>query len=160
MRKASDAGAEFIRQWEKLRLNAYLDVADVPTIGWGTTRYPPWHPVRPRGRVELGDVCTPEQAWDYFRYDLRTKERAVDDLTTDKVRQEQFDALVSLVYNIGQDAYKDSTIRRMVNANPDNPLIRAQFKRWIWSGGEKREGLLNRRVQEADMYFSGISLAG
>lgn len=145
--RVSAAGIALIHRWEELRLEAYLDVADIPTIGWGTTRYPDG------SKVALGDTCTKDHADAYFEHDLRRFELAVDALTVDMITQRQFDALTSFAYNTGEGAYRDSTLRRRVNANPDDSDIRREFMRWIYSGGKRRRGLWNRRHAEADHYF-------
>lgn len=149
----SKSGLDLVKQFEGLRLEAYLDTGGIPTIGYGTVRYPPWHPIRPNGRVMMGDVCTEEQAELYFKHDLLRTEQAVDSLTIDNIVPRQFDALTSLVYNIGEGAYRTSTLRKLVNADPDNPAIRGQFLRWVYDDGRRIKGLVNRREKEANHYF-------
>jgi lysozyme len=104
--------------------------------------------------VLRGDACTREEADLFFAHDLRRTEEAVDALTTDAVAPHQFDALVSLVYNIGESAYRGSTVRRRVNANPNDPMIRDAFMMWHKDNGEPVRGLWRRRHREADMYFA------
>lgn len=155
--RATDRALDLVKEREGLRLNAYRDTGGLPTIGFGTTRYPPWH--MDGRRVKMGDACTEHQADLFFRYDFERTEDWVDALTTDRVRPEQFDALCSFGYNVGEGAYRTSTLRRLVNENPDNPLIRYQFMRWVYDDGVKVPGLINRRKIEADLYFSGVQLA-
>jgi lysozyme len=143
-------GMALLRQFEGLRLEAYQDVAGIWTIGYGTTRYPNGQKVR------AGDRCTLEQADIYFAHDLERFELAVDALTVDTILQRQFDGLTSFTYNVGEQAYKDSTLRKLVNANPNNPAIRDQFMRWHNAGGKPIPGLWKRRHREADFYF-GVS---
>lgn len=144
---ATPGGIALIHRWESLRLAAYLDSGGLPTIGWGTTKYPDGR------RVKMGDTCTADQADAWFRFDLGRTERDVDSLTRDDVTPRQFDALVSLTYNIGGGAYRGSTLRRLVNANPNDSGIRGQFMRWIYDDGVPVPGLKNRRQAEADHYF-------
>jgi len=144
---ATKAGRALIQTFESCRLTAYPDSANVWTIGWGTTRYPDGR------RVAKGDTCTQEQADAWFWHDLRRFEDDVDALTTDRVTPRQFDALVSFTYNVGQGHYRSSTLRKKVNANPNDPAIRAEFTKWVYSGGKKVKGLLRRRIAEADHYF-------
>jgi lysozyme len=143
-------GIKLLQQFEGLRLEAYPDSAGIWTIGYGTTRYPDGTKVRP------SDVCSQEEADRYFRHDLRRFELAVDALTVDALNQPQFDALTSFVYNTGESAYRDSTLRKRVNANPADPAIRAQFMRWHNAGGNPVLGLWRRRHREADFYI-GVS---
>ena len=67
--------------------------------------------------------------------------------------QNQFDALVSFVYNLGGGAFNGSTLRKKVIANPDDPSIRNEFMKWVNAGGKRVQGLVNRRAAEADLYF-------
>jgi lysozyme len=150
--KVTAEGRKLIQSFEGLRVLAYLDTGGIPTIGYGTTRYPPWH-LEGR-RVLMGDVCTPDMADLFMSWDLEGTERAVDGLTTDGLNHCQFDALCSLVYNIGQNAYRTSTIREWVNRDPNDPNIRGQFMRWVYDNGAIVPGLRNRRKAEADFYFA------
>lgn len=147
----SPEGISLIHAFESCRLSAYLDVAGIPTIGWGTTRYPSGE------KVKMGDLCTPEQADMYFAHDLKRFALAVDALTVDTISQRQFDALTSFVYNTGETAYRDSTLRRVVNTDPNDPGIRRQFMRWHFAGGKPIRGLWKRRHREADFYFGKLT---
>ena len=149
----SPEGVNYIHNRESCRLAAYLDSVGVWTIGWGTIRYPDGR------KVKKGDTCTQLQADVYFRNDLRRFELDVDALTSDKINPRQFDALVSLAYNIGTTSYRGSRVRKLVNANPNDPAIRDRMM--LWCRGqldddpykERSEGLWNRRHSEADQYF-------
>lgn len=148
--KCSDAGVRLIQGFEGLRLQAYLDSAGIPTIGFGTIRYPNGT------KVKLGDTCTEPDADDWFRHDLTRFELDVDAATIDGVAQRQFDALCSFTYNLGTAAYKGSTLRKKVNLNPADPTIRAEFMKWHNADGKPVEGLWRRRHKEADTY-AGVS---
>lgn len=151
MMRVTPAGRRLMQEFEGLRLLAYLDTGGIATIGYGTTRYPPWH--FEGRRVRMGDVCTRELADEFMAFDLTATELEVDRLTVDGIKPCQFDALCSLVYNIGVDAYRKSTIREWVNRDPNDPNIRGQFMRWIYDNGVIVPGLRNRRKAEADFYF-------
>lgn len=141
--KTSDNGLRIIKAYESLRLQAYRCPAGVVTIGYGHTR-----------TARLGQTITEPQAEALLRGDLADAERAVN--RTAAVRpltQNQFDALVSLVFNIGSGRYDRSTIRAKVKANPDDPAIRAEFGKWVTAGEKRLEGLVKRRATEADLYF-------
>ncbi|MEE1209841.1 MAG: lysozyme, partial [Parafannyhessea umbonata] len=106
--RLSQNGVNFIKSHEALRLKAYQDSKGVWTIGWGHTK-----------NVHPGDVITREQAEQFIRDDFAWVERTLNaDLVAGRdkplVTQNEFDALCSLVFNIGSDAYLDSTVRRKI----------------------------------------------
>jgi lysozyme len=145
--KLNNAGLDLIKQFEGLKLKAYLCSAGVPTIGYGTIRYP-------NGiKVKMGDVCTKEQADYYFTNDVASFELAVDAMATDSLNQNQFNALVSFAYNLGATALKGSTLLKTVNADPNNKAIKGEFSKWINAGGRPVKGLVIRREKEANHYF-------
>ena len=149
MMRVSPSGIALIHRFESCRLEAYMDSANIWTIGWGTTRY------FGGSRVKEGDKRTQEEVDRYFAFDLHRFEDEIDMLTVDGLDQVQFDALVSFGYNVGtgQLGYRGSTLRKRVNANPLDPDIRIQFMRWHKAGGKPVYGLWRRRHAEADHYF-------
>lgn len=146
--KPSNKCIQLIEKFEGLRLEAYVCPAGVVTIGIGSTRH------IDGSRVKMGEVITREHAYQMLMHDLDGFSKAVDDLTTDKVNQNQFDALVSFVYNCGRSAYQNSTLRRVVNANPNDNRVRTELMKWVNAGGRRLKGLERRRSAEADLYFS------
>jgi lysozyme len=74
-------------------------------------------------------------------------------LIKSRVTNNQFSALVSFAYNVGIANLKRSTLLKLVNSNPNDPAIRAQFMRWNRAGGKVLLGLTRRRESEADLYF-------
>lgn len=135
---------------DKKWLNAYLDSGGVWTIGVGTIKYPNGKPVK------KGDVITPEQVTEYFLYEIRNKVERVNFYTRDDISQANFNALVDLSYNIGTMALQTSTLLKMVNADPKNPLIVNKFCDWRFDNGKEEKGLLRRRMSNAYMYFTGL----
>jgi lysozyme len=129
-------------------LTAYKCPAGVWTIGIGTTIYPTGQ------RVKEGDHCTPQQAFEFLRFDLRNIQQTVDSYTTDAIDQSQFDSLVSFAYNLGTNALKGSTLLKKVNRNVNDPSIQAEFEKWVNAGGKKLPGLVRRRKAEAWLYFN------
>jgi len=131
-------------------LKAYQDSAGIWTIGAGTTVYPDGE------RVKQGDEITVDEANEYLRNDLQHACKIVDALTTDAINQNQFDALVSFVYNLGAGNYKISTLRSFVNKNPEdyNNII-PEFLKWDRSNHRELNGLLRRRKAEAHLYMYG-----
>jgi lysozyme len=130
-------------------LAAYKCPAGKWTIGMGTTRYPSGQSVMP------GDRITEQQVFEYVTYDLAAAESAVAHSVTAEISQQQFDAIVSFVYNLGVLAFKGSTLLKVININPADPAIEKQFRRWIMVGGKPLVGLVRRRRSEAYLYFNG-----
>jgi lysozyme len=140
--------SDLIKRFEGVRLQAYQDSAGVWSIGYGLIRYPDGSPVMP------GDTITQAQADAYFMTILNRFAQGVEDLLTVPVNENQFSALVSLAYNIGLSAFANSTLLDLVNQNPNDPAIRSQFMRWVYAGGQVVQGLVNRRTDEANLYFT------
>ena len=67
---------------------------------------------------------------------------------------QQFDALVSFAYNVGVGNFAKSTLLKKVNANPNDPTIRSEFEKWNKANGRVLKGLVTRRKEEADLYFT------
>ena len=143
----SNKGVDLICEFEGKRLVAYDDGVGVWTIGFGTTKYP-------NGvRVKKGDTCTLEQAKEYMRHDLIEFEHTVSISVKVPLNQNQFDALVSLAYNIGSSAFKSSTLVKKLNTG-DYQGAADQFNVWINAGGKRMQGLVNRRDKEKLLFLS------
>ena len=144
--KVSQAGLDLIAKYEGIRLKSYKCSAGVWTVGIGSTRYEDGSP------VQAGDVLPSEAAaYKLFANTLGQYERAVSKLSG--LKQCQFDALVSLCYNIGVGAVGKSTVFKRVANNPDDPTIRDAFLMWSKVNKKTVQGLVNRRKAEADHYF-------
>ena len=142
----SPSGIDLIRNFESLRLNAYDDGVGVWTIGYGTTKYP-------NGiRVKKGDVCTLDQAKAYMQHDLKKFERTVNSTVKVPVNQNQFDALVSLAYNIGPTAFEESTLVKRLNEK-NYKAAAEQFGLWVNARGKRMQGLVNRRAAESTLFL-------
>ena len=144
--RLSQNGVNFITSHEALRLKAYQDSKGVWTIGWGHTK-----------NVHPGDVITREQAEQFIRDDFVWVERTLNaDLVTGRdkplVTQNEFDALCSLVFNVGSDAYLDSTVRRKIKQGDKMAAARA-FKMWVYSEHKFIQGLANRRADEVRLFL-------
>ena len=140
--RTSEKGIDLIKRHESLRLATYLCPAGVPTIGYGHTH-----------GVKMGDRITAEQAERLLIGDLIVAETEVNRYGFD-LTQNQFDALVSFVYNIGAGNFRSSTLLKRLKANPNDPDIANQFKRWVYGGGKVLPGLVRRRNEEAKLYFT------
>lgn len=146
----SSSGIDLICNFEGKRLFAYDDGVGVLTIGFGTTIYP-------NGiKVKKGDTCTEAQAKAYMAHDLKKFELAVNSAVTADLNQNQFDALVSLAYNIGTNAFKNSTLVKKLNADDFNGAAN-QFDVWNKAGGKVMQGLVNRRAKEKSLFLSGVN---
>lgn len=140
-RSISEEGIKLIESFEGLRLQAYYDVRGVLTIGWGRTR-----------GVREGDQITREEAEAFLREDLAAAENCVRDaLTMVRLTQHQFDALVSFVFNIGCNAFHNSTMLRKLEVG-DFPSAADQFQFWTRAGSEHPRGLVRRREAEANWF--------
>lgn len=148
---------DFIKGFEAFRDHAYHGEADSPnvfTIGYGTIKYPPFYL---NGKaVALSDPpVTEEQATEFLSHWIRNACDLVDPFLRDDLSDNQFAAIVSFVYNLGPYALLQSTLLRKVNAKPQDVAIRDEFKRWVHGqGGVVVPGLVRRRSEEADMYFT------
>jgi len=135
------------------KLKTYRDSAGIPTIGVGCT----WWPTTPtRKRVEMGDsLPSVAEGMLMFRRVLRDYEATVDACTHDAIKQEMFDALTSLCYNIGQTAFAGSTVVKRLNAGAPLIVVAAEIRRWNRAAGAISEGLVERRECEADLLLYG-----
>ena len=143
----SAKGIDLICEFEGNRLSAYDDGVGIWTIGFGTIKYPNG------ARVKKGDTCTLEQAKDYMRHDLIEFEHAINSSVKAQLTQNQFDALVSLAYNIGSNAFKSSTLVKKLNSG-DYKGAADQFNVWVNAGGKRMQGLVNRREKEKVLFLS------
>jgi lysozyme len=140
--KISQKGIDLIKDFEGYSERVYLCAGGKYTIGYGHTR-----------GVEPGDTCTREQAEKYLREDLRDAEESVQALITVPLTQNQFDALVSLVYNIGAGNFYDSTIRKVINLKiSDINEYRKAWMMWVKSRGKVLKGLVRRREAEFKLF--------
>lgn len=135
--------ADFIKGYEACRLTAYLPTKhDVPTIGWGSTG----------PDIRLGMTWTQEQADARFASDLARFGAKVSDLIgSAPTKQNEYDAMVSLAYNIGQGNFASSTVLRKHKAG-DHDGAAAAFALWNKQKGVVLNGLTKRRAAEAAMY--------
>jgi lysozyme len=137
MRKTSSEGISLIKKHEGLRLTAYLCPANVWTIGYGHTR-----------TARAGMVITNAQAEELLRQDLATFEKAVNDSVKAPVSQNQFEAMVSLAYNIGGGAFKNSSFLRRFNEGAPLDELKTRFEAWNKAAGKTLTGLVRRRADE------------
>ena len=137
-----------IKKFEGLFLKAYPDPktnGKPYTIGYGSTMYMDGKPIMP------SDTITQDMADKLLQWEVNNKAAA---LGTFKCNQNQFDALVSFVFNLGIGNWNKSTLKKKVLLNPNDESIRAEFMKWVSPGTNVEKGLTRRRKAEADLYFS------
>ena len=146
MRSISAAGLEFIKKFEGLRLSAYHCPAGIVTIGYGSTRYPD-------GRLVMisDELNSEEEATQLLLSTISIYENAVNE-NLSNVNQNQFDALVSFTYNVGVQAFSESTLLEKAKINVNDLSIYDEFKRWNKASGMVLAGLTKRRMEEANLY--------
>ena len=138
----SPKGIALIKEFEGLRLKAYQCPGGVWTIGYGHT-----------AGVKPGMLISKAQAEEYLKADLIAFERYLNGLGL-ALNQNQFDALVSFIYNVGTGNFSSSTLLRQVRANPQDNSILDELLRWVYSKGRVLPGLQRRRLAEMKLYFS------
>lgn len=139
----SIGGAVFIQRHEGTVHKAYLDPVGIPTICSGST-----------AGVRLGMTETAAGCAERLRLDTGIAGNAVASCVTQKVTQEQYDALVSLTYNIGGGAFCKSTLVRKLNSG-DCQGAANEFRRWTRAGGRILPGLQTRRIAEGELFRGG-----
>ena len=136
-----------IKKFEGLSLKPYLDVVNVPTIGYGSTHYE-------NGiAVTLKDPSiTKDRAISLMINTLSNYVSAVNRMVHVPLNQNQFDALVDFTYNAGIGALQTSTLLRLLNAHDYNGAS-GEFTKWIHAGGEVLLGLVTRRELERKLFL-------
>lgn len=144
--RTSAAGVDMIRRFEGFRATVYEDAAGLDTIGYG-------HLITDADR-RLGlhlRTLTEGEATEILRADLARAEGAVNRLVTVPLVEGEFDALVSFVFNLGEGAFRGSTLLRKLNAG-DRASVPAELARWTKAGGRDLPGLVSRREAEGAMF--------
>lgn len=129
-------------------LHAYPDSKGVWTIGWGTIHYPGG------GAVKKGDTCTLKMAREYFLHEYNMKKAAVLEMVKVPQTPNQIGVLTSLTYNIGRNAFRTSSLLQKLNSGKPKTEVADEFTKWVFSGGNFIQGLLNRRKEEKQIYLS------
>jgi lysozyme len=138
--RLSAAALVGIAGWEGYKSVAYIPVpGDVPTIGFGTTK-----------GVKMGDTIDPVTALQKKIRDVEIFEGAVKQCVNVPLAQHEYDAYLSLAYNIGPSAFCRSTLVRKLNAG-DYAGACKEIEKWIYFKGKPLAGLINRRAQERAM---------
>lgn len=141
--RISKQGLDLIKQYEGFSAAPYLCPAEVWTIGYGHTQ----------GVNAYTIPITEDTAEQYLLEDVACAEDAVSELVCVSLEQSEFDALVSLVFNIGESNFRRSTLLKKLNTE-DYESAANEFLRWVFGGGRKLKGLEKRRKTEREMFLS------
>lgn len=146
--RCNEAGLDIIRRYEGLRLAAYQDTGGVWTVGYGHT-----------GKdVKAGVNITEQQAEEFLRLDVASAEKDITRMVSVPLTENQFSALVSLVFNIGGSNFRKSTMRALINRKWHDEAA-DQFPRWVYDNGRKLGGLVKRREEERALYLKPVASA-
>lgn len=142
MLKINKTGLELIKHFESLELQSYQDSGGVWTIGWGHTH-------SAKEDMEI----TEEEAIALLLDDLQIFEKAIIANVKVKLNPNQFSALVSFVFNLGETNFRNSTLLMKLNKE-DYVGAAAEFKRWNKVNGKRLAGLVRRRLSERNLFNS------
>lgn len=140
--KTSQKGIDLIKRLESFRSKPYYCAAGVLTIGYGHTR-----------TVFKNLVVTEKQAEELLISDLQIFEKQLNYLYLN-LNQNQYDAIISFIFNLGIGNFRKSTLLKKIKLNPDDLTIAGEFVKWIKAGGKRLRGLLLRRIAESELYFT------
>jgi lysozyme len=141
--KLDKIGLKELHTREGLELKPYLDTKGIPTIAMGNTFYLDGRKVTMKDKP-----LTLKEALELSKKVVERFEKAVNSAVKVTVTQNQYNSLVSIIYNIGVTGFKNSTFLRLLNKNPNDPKIYAAIMMWT-----KDKELIGRRTQEAKQYF-------
>lgn len=145
--KIGTKGLDLIKGFEKLVLKVYNDGYGFPTVGWG-------HLVKPEDHLKLGDTITVAQANDFLVKDLAIAEKEVNSKVRVPLNQNQFDALVSLIFNLGSFSKCPTLFAHL--SQKDYAGTAEAFGRYVMSAGKKSNGLIRRRKEEKALFLSPV----
>ncbi len=153
--KTGERGLKLIKEFEGCKLSAYQCPAGVWTIGIGSTHYGDGTPVTKNRTLPNEGAALALLAATIGKY-----EKAVNDVGVE-LTQNEFDACVSLAYNIGigdkivgKGGFCNSTLVKMLKAGDDKEEIAKQFLRWNKAGGKPLAGLTRRREAESELFLT------
>ncbi|EPE3985398.1 lysozyme [Enterobacter hormaechei] len=145
--QTSEKGIALIKEFEGCKLTAYQDSVGVWTIGYGWTQPVDGKPIR------AGMTIKQETAERLLKTGLVSYENDVSRLVKVRLKQGEFDALVSFTYNLGARSLSTSTLLRKLN-DGDYAGAAAEFPRWNKAGGKVLNGLTRRREAERALFLS------
>ena len=143
--KTSQRGIELIKKYEGFRTMPYKDIVGKLTVGYG-------HLIIAGDGCVAGSPITIGQATSLLVEDLKEVENAINYAVKVQLTQNQFDALVSFVYNLGTGAFGSSTLLRLINDGKFEDASK-QFVLWDHAGKVEVEGLKRRRLEETALFL-------
>lgn len=144
----SDKGVEVIVKFEGFSSKPYFCSGGACTIGFGSTKY------LDGTAVKMSDKpISHAEGLKLLHLTLKDYEKAVSDKVKVSLTQNQFDALVSFVYNVGERNFTNSTLLAKLNSNRYSEVPRELLK-WNRAGGKVLEGLTRRRKEEGALFSS------
>ena len=147
--KLDEKGYNLIKQFEGYSDRPYKCPAGIPTIGFGNTYYPDGK------RVKLTDPqITREYANEILAFVADNFAKDVLKAVKSKITVNQLNALTSFAYNLGMINFRNSTLLKRVNENPNDAMIAKEFLKWNKANGKELKGLTNRRIAESALYFT------
>jgi lysozyme len=150
--RTSERGKQLIKEFEGKSLKAYKDSAGLWTIGYG-------HLIKDNEKHLIGRVITDKEASDLLTEDLKDTENAVNELVKVQLNQNQFDAIVSFVFNIGKTKFKNSSVlTHLNNKDFDKAMKSLLLYRNVTIGGKKVpvRGLVRRREAEKELFLTPV----
>ena len=145
--RTSQSGFDLIEEFEGFSEEAYPDPGSGSTpwtIGYGHTR-----------GVKEGDTCTKEQASGWLIEDCMDAEQTIREFVEVDINQNQFDALVSFIFNVGEGNFRASTLLKLLNDCKFEAAAN-QFGRWSKASGHVMAGLARRRDAEARLFLGDV----
>lgn len=142
--KPSSECIDLVKGFEGFKAEAYKCPAGVWTVGYGTTE-----------NVYPGDVVNEQEAEQLLLEDLVDAAKAIDELVDIEITQRQYDALTSFVYNVGREAFRQSTMLKLINGG-NMKAAALQFQRWTKANGKVLAGLVKRRAKEKALFEADL----
>lgn len=152
-------GIELIKRWEGFKAQLYNDPAGHCTVGYGTLVHLGNCDGRESEKPYAGGV-TEEQATQLLLQEAAQFEKTINEQVKAPLNQNQFDALVSFVYNIGSEAFKKSTLLKKLNQS-DYAAVPVELRKWTKARVDGKlvdlPGLVNRRQAEAELFQKPVN---
>ena len=146
MKRLNEAGLRYIMGWEKLRLKVYDDGYGNPTIGYG-------HLVDSFNHPNIDKSI----AIEWLKNDVEIAECGVDKLVTVQLNQNQYNVLVSIIFNVGVGRFAKSKLRKLINSGASPKEVGELIKHaFITSNGIQSNGLIERRKSDAELYTKEV----
>lgn len=151
MNTGTKTAIDIIKFWEGFEAKAYKDAAGLWTIGWGTLLED--KPELYKRFVTNGETISKQEAEKLLIEHVKKDEATIKRLVSVDTTKNQIEALKSFVYNVGAGNFQKSTLLKKLNAG-DKQGAGEEFRKWIFAGGVKLNGLIKRREEERKLFLS------